>query len=133
MSDALVGVGDLFGPGPVAVEVEVGFSASCGCLGCDVEDAGAECAGFGFGEFAVEPELLCPAGECHGDEGGVEPGLVCWGVPGWLTGRSGGFPASDSVLDSCVLTVTKFEFSSAAVAGVGEAEGVAQALDLVEQ
>lgn len=72
--DALPGVLDVGGPGPGAGDCE--SSAAVGEAGCGVQDAVAQCFGFGCGEVAVEGEEFEPGEQDGGGHGRGEPGGV---------------------------------------------------------
>lgn len=128
VADALVAGDGFCCPGPVGVEVEDELAGSGGGLAGDVEDPGAERVGFGFGEVAVEADELDP-----GDEGEVQPRFVGGGVPVGLAEGAGGLPGADAVLDAGVLTLAQLESGDVWVWAVGEEQGVAASLHLVEQ
>ena len=108
------------------------LSGSGGVLPGDMEDLRAEGGWFSDGEGAGESDELGPCQQGLGDEGDVQPRLVGAEIFVGLVGGAGRFPGSDAVLNTGVAPVTQFESGDVGVVAVGEKQGVASPLDLIE-
>ena len=88
------------GPGPVAVELELGASSVANEFGGGVQQPMAKSFRFGGREFAGQADQLCLAEQVLGDERGLKPGLVVLeGVVGEVA-HAGVLAGADAVLDA---------------------------------
>ena len=109
------------------------MSSSGDEAGGDVEEPVAQGLGFGFGQVAVEAEVLGPGQQAAGQQGDGAPGLVAGEVLEGEVGESAVLPVPDPVFDSGVASVAEFQGSEIGAGGVGDETGVPPPVLGVEQ
>ena len=97
------------GPGPVAVELELGAAAVADDLAGDVQQPVAQPFGFGVGELAVKADQLRPGEQVLGDQRELEPGLVVLEGVVREVAHAGVLAGADPVLDPGAAAVAQLQ------------------------
>ena len=108
------------GPGPVAVELEVGAAAVTDELAGDVQQPVTEAFRFGGRELAGQADQLGPAEQVLGDQRELEPGLVVLEGVVREVAHAGVLAGADAVLDAGAAAVTQLQDGDVVAVLVGE-------------
>ena len=129
--EALERCGERVGPGPIAIELEVGASPVTHELGGNMQQPLAKAFGLCGRELAGQADQLGPAEQVLGDQRDLEPGLVVLEGVVREVAHAGVLATTDAVLDARAAAVTQLEPSDVVAVLVGEEARVAVAV-LVE-
>ncbi len=124
--------GQLGGPWPVFVDLELPGAGGAGEPGGDVQQPVAQRRRLAAGQFAVQAEHLGPGEQVGRGQAQFEPDLVLVIAATRQVAQPCCFPAADAVLDAGVGAVPYFQVGQLPVRGVGEEGGEAVPVDVGE-